>query len=61
MANEIIRQLSQILVYGMIALVFIYGVVMCIYPVYRNSVLLNRAVMKLERTTGSKKKPAWSR
>ncbi|HPF88596.1 MAG TPA: MotA/TolQ/ExbB proton channel family protein [Candidatus Limiplasma sp.] len=63
MANEIIKQLtvglSEILVYSTIALVFIFGIVKCIYPVYRNSVLLNRAVMKLERTTGSKKKPVW--
>ncbi len=63
MANEIIKQLtvglSEILVYATIALVFIFGVVKCIYPVYRNSTLLNRAVIKLERTTGSKKKPVW--
>jgi hypothetical protein len=59
MFNEIMKQISQILVYGMTVLIFIYGLVMCIYPVYRNSVLLNRAVMKLERTTGSKKKPVW--
>ncbi|MFH1880327.1 MAG: MotA/TolQ/ExbB proton channel family protein [Bacillota bacterium] len=63
MANEIIKQLtmglSEILVYGMIALVFLFGIVNCIYPVYRNSALLNRAVIKLERTSGSKKKPVW--
>ena len=63
MANEFIKQLtmgmSEILVYVMIALVFVFGAVKCIYPVYRNSVLLNRAVFKLERTTGNKKKPAW--
>ncbi len=63
MANEIIKQLtmglSGILVYVMIGLVFLFGILKCIYPVYRNSVLLNRAVMKLERTSGSKKKPVW--
>ena len=63
MANEIIKQLtvglSEIIVYATIALVFIFGIVKCIYPVYRNSALLNRAVAKLERTTGSKKKPVW--
>lgn len=63
MANEIIKQLtmglSEILVYVMIGLVFLFGIVKCIYPVYRNSALLNRAVMKLERTSGSKKKPVW--
>ncbi len=63
MANEIIKQLtmglSEILVYVMIGLVFLFGIVKCIYPVYRNSALLNRAVVKLERTSGSKKKPAW--
>ncbi len=63
MPSEIIKQLtaglSQILVYGMTALIFIFGVVKCIYPVYRNSTLLNRAVAKLERTSGSKKKPVW--
>ena len=51
MANEIIKQLtmglSEILVYVMIALVFLFGIAKCIYPVYRNSVLLNRAVIKL--------------
>jgi len=63
MANEIITQLtmglSEMLVYIMIGLVFLFGIVKCIYPVYRNSALLNRAVMKLERTTGSKKRPVW--
>ena len=43
----------------MTALIFIFGLVKCIYPVYRNSTLLNRAVVKLERTSGSKKKPVW--
>lgn len=63
MSNEIIKQLtmglSEILVYVMIGLVFLFGILKCIYPVYRNSVLVNRAVMKLERTTGNKKKPIW--
>ncbi len=63
MANDIIKQLtvglSEILVYSTIALIFIFGVVKCVYPVYRNATLLNRAVIKLERTTGSKKKPVW--
>jgi len=63
MASELIQQLtmglSEILVYVTIALVFVFGIVKCIYPVYRNSTLLNRAVVKLERTTGSKKKPVW--
>ena len=63
MADEIIKQLtmglSEILVYVMIALIFVFGVVKCIYPVYRNSTLINRAVAKLERTSGSKKKPVW--
>ncbi len=63
MANDIIKQLtvglSEILVYSTIALIFLFGVVKCIYPVYRNATLLNRAVIKLERTTGSKKKPVW--
>ncbi len=63
MPSELIKQLttglSQVLVYGMTALIFIFGIVKCIYPVYRNSTLLNRAVAKLERTSGSKKKPVW--
>ena len=63
MANEIIKQLtmglSEILVYVMIGLIFLFGFVKCVYPVYRNSVLMNRAVIKLERTTGNKKKPIW--
>ena len=63
MAEEFIKQLtmglSEILVYVTIGLVFLFGFVKCIYPVYRNSTLLNRAVIKLERTTGNKKKPIW--
>ena len=53
MANELIAKLvaglSSTLVYGAIALVTLVGIFKCIYPVLRNSALLNRAIMKLER------------
>jgi hypothetical protein len=63
MANEIVSQLasgaSSTLVYAAIALVTLVGVLKCIYPVLRNSALLNRAVMKLERNAGGNERPVW--
>ncbi len=63
MVNEIIAQLatkvSASLVYGAIALVTLVGVLKCIYPVLRNSALLNRAIMKLERNASGNDRPIW--
>ena len=43
---KIIAGMSGTLVYGAIALVTLVGVIKCIYPVLRNSALLNRAIME---------------
>lgn len=51
--------LSEGLVYAAIALVALVGLLKCIYPVFRNSTLLNRAVMKLERGAGEGRLPVW--
>ena len=51
--------LVNFLVYGAIALVVLVGVCKCIYPVFRNGSLLNRAVAKLEKTAGNNQRPSW--
>ena len=51
--------LVDFLVYGAIALVVLAGVCKCIYPVFRNGSLLNRAVAKLEKTAGNNQRPPW--
>ena len=51
--------LVDLLVYGAIALVVLVGVCKCIYPVFRNGSLLNRAVAKLEKTAGNNQRPSW--
>ncbi|MDD3410626.1 MAG: hypothetical protein PHY12_07425, partial [Eubacteriales bacterium] len=60
---EIIKQvtsgLSETLVYVAIALVTLVGAVKCIYPIIRNGSLLNRAVMKLERSAADGDRPIW--
>lgn len=47
------------LIYGAIALVTLTGLFKCIYPVLRNSILLNRGVAKLERSTVAGERPVW--
>ena len=47
------------LIYGAIALVTLTGLFKCIYPVLRNSALLNRGVAKLERSTAAGERPVW--
>ncbi len=51
--------LVDFLVSGAIALVVLVGVCKCIYPVFRNGSLLNRAVAKLEKTAGNNQRPSW--
>ena len=51
--------LVDFLVYGAIALVVLVGVCKCIYPVFRNGSLLNRAVAKLGKTAGNYQRPPW--
>lgn len=50
---------SEILVYAAIALVTLVGLCKCIYPVFRNAALLNRAVVKLEKSTARGERPLW--
>ena len=56
---QTVKSLSGTLVYGLIALVTLVGIFKCIYPVLRNSALLNRAIMKLERSAASNERPIW--
>lgn len=51
--------LSEWLVYCAIAVVTLIGICKCIYPMLRNASLLNRAVVKLEKTTAAGERPAW--
>ncbi|MEF9878634.1 MAG: MotA/TolQ/ExbB proton channel family protein [Clostridia bacterium] len=51
--------LSEVLVYGAIALVTFIGLCKCIYPLLRNAMLLNRAVVKLEKSTAAGERPLW--
>lgn len=56
---QIVDHLSGTLVYGAITLVTLVGILKCIYPVLRNSALLNRAIMKLERSAAGNERPIW--
>ncbi|MEG0742583.1 MAG: MotA/TolQ/ExbB proton channel family protein [Clostridia bacterium] len=51
--------LSETLVYLAIALVTLVGICKCIYPLLRNAALLNRAVVKLEKSTAAGERPLW--
>lgn len=51
--------LSETLVYVAIALVTLVGLIKCIYPVLRNGTLLNRAIVKLEKSASSGERPIW--
>ena len=57
--SALVERLSGTLVYGAIALVTLAGILKCIYPVLRNSALLNRAIMKLERSAAGNDRPIW--
>lgn len=62
-AKEIISNLtsglSEWLVYCAIAVITLIGLCKCIYPMLRNASLLNKAVVKLEKTTAAGERPAW--
>ncbi len=62
-AKELISNLtaglSEWLVYCAIAVITLIGICKCIYPTLRNASLLNRAVVKLEKTTAAGQRPAW--
>ena len=59
MISRLTANASEILVYAAIALVTLTGLLKCIYPLLRNAALLNRAVVKLEKTTAKGERPAW--
>lgn len=50
---------SEIAVYAAIVLVTLTGLIKCIYPLLRNAALLNRAVIKLEKSTAKGERPLW--
>lgn len=57
--NHLTAGVSEWLVYVAIAVVTLIGICKCIYPMLRNASLLNRAVVKLEKTTAAGARPAW--
>lgn len=57
--SRLTTNLSEILVYAAIALVTLTGLCKCIYPLLRNAALLNRAVVKLEKSTAAGEWPLW--
>lgn len=57
--NNLTSNLSEYIIYIGIAVVTIIGFFKCIYPVFRNSTLLNRAIAKLERSTAAGERPIW--
>ena len=50
---------AEIAVYGAIVIITLIGFIKCIYPLWRNSVLLNRGVAKLEKRTVKGDHPIW--
>ncbi len=59
MLDNLTAGLSEWLVYFAIAVVTLIGLCKCIYPMLRNAALLNRAVVKLEKSTASGERPVW--
>jgi len=57
--NSLTINLSEVAVYAAIAIVTLIGFVKCIYPLFRNAALLNRAVIKLEKSTAKGERPLW--
>lgn len=57
--TRLTANLSEIVVYAAIALVTLTGLIKCIYPLLRNAALLNRAVIKLEKSTAKGERPLW--
>ncbi len=51
--------ISEITVYVAIAVVTLIGFFKCIFPLFRNAGLLNRAVVKLEKSTAKGERPLW--
>ena len=57
--TRLTANLSEIVVYAAIAIVTLTGFCKCIYPLLRNAALLNRAVVKLEKSTAAGDRPLW--
>ena len=57
--TRLTANLSEIAVYAAIVLVTLIGFCKCIYPLLRNAALLNRAVVKLEKSTAAGERPLW--
>ena len=57
--TRLTANLSEIVVYAAIVLVTLIGFCKCIYPLVRNAALLNRAVVKLEKSTAAGERPLW--
>ncbi len=59
MLSSLTANLSEIVVYAAIVIVTLVGFCKCIYPLLRNAALLNRAVVKLEKSTARGERPLW--
>ncbi len=59
MVNSLTANISEIAVYTAIVIVTLVGFFKCIYPLLRNAALLNRAVVKLEKSTARGERPLW--
>ena len=59
MLNSLTANLSEVAVYAAIVIVTLVGFFKCIYPLLRNAALLNRAVVKLEKSTARGERPLW--
>ena len=57
--TQLSSNLTEIVIYAAIALVTLTGLCKCIYPLLRNATLLNRAVIKLEKSTAAGERPIW--
>lgn len=57
--TRLTANLSEIVVYAAIVIVTLIGFCKCIYPLMRNAALLNRAVVKLEKSTAAGERPLW--
>lgn len=57
--SSLTANLSELAVYAAIAVVTLTGFFKCIYPLLRNAAILNRAVVKLERSMARGERPLW--
>ena len=57
--KDLSANLSEIAVYAAIVIVTFVGFCKCIFPLLRNAAVLNRAVVKLEKSTAKGERPLW--